>query len=80
MLWTCLSVIVAHPRSLTISWLGHAHKIKNLTDNTKSFIVCKMLEGLRRKSPPKIGCPHTDIISFVKPFNTFTFASLQFSV
>jgi len=37
-----------------ISGLGHAHKIKNLTDNTKSFIVCKMLEVLRRKSPPKL--------------------------
>ena len=35
------------------SGLGHAHNIKNLTDNAKSFIVCKMLEGLRRKSPTK---------------------------
>jgi hypothetical protein len=33
--------------------LGHAHNIKNLTDNAKSFIVCKMLEGLRRKIPTK---------------------------
>ena len=35
------------------SGLGHAHSINNLTDNAKSFIVCKMLEGFRRKSPTK---------------------------
>ena len=35
-----------------ISVLDHAHKIK-YTDNT-SFIVYKMLEGLRRKSPSKL--------------------------
>lgn len=31
--------------------LIHVHKIGNLVDNTKSFIISKMLEGLRRKNP-----------------------------
>ena len=63
-----------------ISGLGHAHKIINLTDNTKSFIVCKMLEGLRRKSPQKLNVCTPISFRLLKPFNTFTFASLQFSV
>lgn len=29
----------------------HVHKMGNLVDNTKSFIISKMLEGLRRKNP-----------------------------
>lgn len=34
-----------------ISALSHVHKMGNLVDNTKSFIISKMLEGLRRKNP-----------------------------
>ncbi|CAG2195652.1 unnamed protein product [Mytilus edulis] len=36
--------------STYISGLAHTHKINNVTDNTKSFIICKMIEGLRRKN------------------------------
>ena len=39
--------------STYISGLAHTHKINNVTDNTKSFIICKMIEGLRRKNPQK---------------------------
>ncbi|VDI82774.1 Hypothetical predicted protein [Mytilus galloprovincialis] len=39
--------------STYISGLAHTHK-NNVTDNTKSFIICKMIEGLRRKNPQKL--------------------------
>ena len=37
--------------STYISALSHAHKISSLPDNTKCFIISKILEGLRRKKP-----------------------------
>ncbi|CAC5358046.1 unnamed protein product [Mytilus coruscus] len=40
--------------STYISELAYTHKIHNVTDNTKSFIICEMMEGLRRKNPQKI--------------------------
>ncbi|CAG2209864.1 unnamed protein product [Mytilus edulis] len=40
--------------STYISGLAHTHKINNITDNTKSFIISKMIEGLRRKNPQKL--------------------------
>ena len=37
-----------HTVSLYIAGLSYYHKIRGLTDNTKSFIVSKTLEGFRR--------------------------------
>ena len=39
--------------STYISGLSHEHKINGWEDNTKSFFVHKLLEGLRRKRPQK---------------------------
>jgi hypothetical protein len=36
--------------STYISGISYVHKIRGLTDSTNSFLVTKMLEGLRRKS------------------------------
>jgi hypothetical protein len=36
-----------------LSGLSYDHKTRNLTDYTKSFIISKMLERLRRKNPKK---------------------------
>lgn len=36
-----------------LSSISYAHKIRNLADPTKLFIINKMLEGLRRKNPHK---------------------------
>lgn len=36
-----------------MSGISFAHKIKGLSDNTKSFIINKMIEGLRRRTPQK---------------------------
>ena len=42
-------------RALTtyIAGLSHTHKLNVIEDHTKSFLVCKMLEGLRRKNPKR---------------------------
>lgn len=47
--------------STYLSGLSHEHKMKNIIDNTKSFIISKMIEGLKRKRPqkPDIRCPIT---------------------
>lgn len=39
--------------STYISGLSHAHKLFGLEDNTKSFFVNKLVEGMRRKTPQK---------------------------
>lgn len=39
--------------STYISGLSHTHKLHALTDNTKSFLVSKMIEGLKRLKNPK---------------------------
>ena len=39
--------------STYISGISHEHKINDIKDNTKSFLVSKLLEGLRRKRPQK---------------------------
>ena len=36
-----------------LSGVSYAHKTRNLTDYTKSFIISQMLEGLRRRNPQK---------------------------
>jgi hypothetical protein len=36
-----------------LSGVNYAHKTRNLTDYTKSFIISQMLEGLRRRNPQK---------------------------
>jgi hypothetical protein len=36
-----------------ISGLSYTHKLHSLEDNTKSFLVGKLLEGLRRQKPKK---------------------------
>jgi hypothetical protein len=36
-----------------ISGLSYTHKLHSLEDNTKSFLVGKLLAGLRRKKPQK---------------------------
>ena len=41
--------LAASTVSTYISGLSHAHKINDVIDNTKSFIISKLLEGLRRK-------------------------------
>ena len=43
--------LAASTVSTYVSGLSHSHKILNFPDNTKSFIIVKMLEGLRRKKP-----------------------------
>ena len=40
--------------SAYISGISYAHKIRGLGDRTHSFIITKMLEGLRRRSPAKL--------------------------
>ena len=45
--------LAASTVSTYISGLSHAHKINDLIDNTKSFIISKFLEGLRRKYPQR---------------------------
>ena len=45
--------LAASTVSTYISGLSHAHKINDLIDNTKSFIISKLLEGLRRKYPQR---------------------------
>ena len=41
-----------------ISGLSHCHKLNDLQDNTQSFIIKKLLEGMRRKYPQR-----TDIMA-----------------
>jgi hypothetical protein len=36
-----------------ISGLSHYHKLNDLQDNTESFIIKKLLEGMRRKYPQR---------------------------
>lgn len=36
-----------------VSGLSHTHKLYSMEDNTKSFFVSKLLEGLKRKNPKK---------------------------
>lgn len=36
-----------------ISGLSHYHKLNDLQDNTQSFIIKKLLEGMRRKYPQR---------------------------
>lgn len=45
--------LAASTVSTYISGISHSLKIKGTTDNTKSFIISKMLEGLRRKNPQR---------------------------
>ena len=45
--------LAASTVSTYISGLNHAHKINDLIDNTKSFIISKLLEGLRRRYPQR---------------------------
>ena len=39
--------------STYLSALSYAHKLNNVIDNTKSFLVTKLLQGFRRKNPTK---------------------------
>ena len=43
------------PSTITtyIAGLSHTHKINGIEDHAKSFLVCKLLESLRRKNPKK---------------------------
>ena len=50
-----------------LSGLSYAHKIRNLTDYTKSFIISKMLEGLRRKNPQKSDIRTPISLELLKP-------------
>lgn len=51
--------LAASTVSSYISGLSHRHKMNDYIDSTKSFIVSKMIEGIKRKKPqkPDIRCP-----------------------
>ena len=57
--------------STYLSGLSFVHKINDLEGHTKSIIITKMVEGLRRKKTHYARCQKTHYAHFTRASNTF---------